>query len=215
MRSRASTADSLRIALAAVAWSGVLLQLWLTIRLGKSLLHAMVIYFGYFTIFTNIFVALVCTLPSLGINRRFAAWLDSAEVTGCATSAILLAGIGYHLRLREVWSPQGVQWFADVVLHYVVPAGMLAYWLLSPRRKSNDWSLPLKWTACPFIYLGYALVRGEMIGAYPYPFLDVSVIGYRQALLEACGLLAVSVLLGFAVLGLACLRPKASPESRG
>jgi hypothetical protein len=44
---------------------------------------------------------------------------------GCATAAILVVGIGYHALLREIWDPRGAQRVADVVLHYVVPAGAL------------------------------------------------------------------------------------------
>ena len=43
----------------------MLLQLWLSIRLvladGKPVISGLVAYFGYFTVLTNIFVALVCT----------------------------------------------------------------------------------------------------------------------------------------------------------
>ncbi len=219
MNSRAPTTAFLRPALAVAAWSGVLLQLWLTVRQansnGKSLFDALVTYFGYFTIFTNLFVAIVFSLLSLGINRRLGAWLESAAVKGCITTGILLVAIAYHLLLREIWAAQGAQWVADVILHYVVPAGVLADWCLSPRREALDWSLPLKWTAYPFVFLGYALVRGEIIGSYPYPFIDVSVLGYRQAVLEACVLLAVSLGLGFLLLGLSLLRPKAAAIGNG
>lgn len=218
MNSRAPTVAFLRIALALVAWFGVLLHLWLSIRLasanGKSLFDALVLYFGYFTILTNLFVATMYSLPPLGLSRRLDAWLESAAVKGCATTGILLVAISYHLLLREIWAPRGAQLLADIILHYVVPAGVLADWLLSPRREVLDWSLPLKWTAYPFIFLGYALVRGEIIGTYPYPFIDVSVLGYRQAVLDACVLLGISLVLGFVLLGLSFLHPRAAWETR-
>ncbi|MDP3849108.1 MAG: Pr6Pr family membrane protein [Luteolibacter sp.] len=218
MSSRAQTVSCLRIALAVVAWFGVLLHFWLSIRLananGKSLFDALVTYFGYFTILTNLFVATMYSLPPLGISRRLNAWLASVAVKGCATTGILLVAISYHLLLREIWAPQGAQLLADVILHYLVPAGVLADWLLSPRREAPDWSLPLKWTAYPFIFLAYALVRGEIIGTYPYPFIDVSVLGYRQAVLDACVLLGLSLVLGFMLLGLSFLHPRAAWGTR-
>jgi hypothetical protein len=54
----------------------------------------------------------------------------------------------------------------------------------------------------PLGYLAYALVRGELRGLYPYPFIDVPALGYGTALLNAFGLLLVFTGLGFAMLGL-------------
>lgn len=55
--------------LALAAWFGLRLQLWLSMRLsianGKSVIGGLVAYFGYFTILTNVFVALECTAGSL------------------------------------------------------------------------------------------------------------------------------------------------------
>jgi hypothetical protein len=57
----------LAILVAGVAWFGVLLQLYLSLKSsvanGKTIAEGLIIYFGYFTILTNILVALVLTLP--------------------------------------------------------------------------------------------------------------------------------------------------------
>jgi hypothetical protein len=39
----------------------------------------------------------------------------------------------------------------------------------------------------PSAYFGYLLVRGEVTGAYPYFFIDVSRLGYAQVLANAVG----------------------------
>ena len=76
--------------LAAVAWFAVLLQLWLSVRQGfasgKSLAGALVVFFGYFTVLTNIFVALVATAGAFSRNSAAPHWLYRPSVVGCATA---------------------------------------------------------------------------------------------------------------------------------
>lgn len=92
---RSTSADvSVRIAVGVAAWFGVLLQLWLSVRFasanGESLLRGVVMYLGYFTVIINIFVALVCTAPSLRTSLRASTWLNRPAVMGCATTSIAL-----------------------------------------------------------------------------------------------------------------------------
>ena len=49
----------------------------------------------------------------------------------------------------------------------------------------------------------YALIRGALIGTYPYPFIDVATIGYQRALLNAFGLQLAFIAVGllFVALG--------------
>src|SRR5690349_7734222 len=95
---------------AAIAWCAVLLQLGLSLQLatqnGKSVLGGLVVFSGYFTVLTNIFVAIVCTAGVLGRNATEAPPFYRPSIAGCATTAIVIVGIGYHLLLRNVWAPQ-------------------------------------------------------------------------------------------------------------
>ena len=196
--------------LAAVAWLAVLFQLWLSVQLvignGKSIVDGIIVFLGYFTILTNIFVALVASAGARSNGPTL--WLYRPSVVGCATTAILLVSIAYHLLLREIWSPQGAQLLADNLLHYVVPAGALLHWLAYRHTQRLTARAPLVWCLYPTLYLAYALARGELLGSYPYPFIDVPTLGYQQVLLNAVGLLGAFVGLGFAVLGLAHLVAK-------
>ena len=191
--------------LAALAWFAILLQLWLSIQLGyangKTLFDGLLAYFGYFTVLTNIFVALLCTAGAMTSRSR----LYQPVIVGCATTAIVLVGIVYHLLLRKIWSPQGAQWLADVLLHYAVPLGAVAHWLMYARAADGvaaerlpAWA-PLAWCVYPLAYVVYVIARGEWLGSYPYPFIDVSVLGYPQALINTFGLLASFIGLGYLV----------------
>jgi hypothetical protein len=184
-------------AVSALAWVALILQGWLLLRTtlaaGGSVGGALVVLFGYFTILSNLFVA----LTTGAVAFRPGSWLASPSLRGCATTSIVLVGLGYHLLLREVWDPQGWQRLADTLLHYAVPVATLAYWLsFPPSRAALPARAPLLWAAYPVAYLAYALIRGELLGSYPYPFVDVSELGYARVLGNAAGLL-----LGFVAMG--------------
>lgn len=198
-----------------IAWFGVFLQLWLSIRLaldsGKSLGDGLVAFFGYFTVLTNIFVALAASLPVAAGRTRLGRWFARSMVLGCATTAIVLVGIAYHFLLRNVWAPQGLQWVADKTLHYVVPFALAFYWIVfPPNQKLPVWA-PLAWCAYPAIYFAYVLVRGALLGTYPYHFIDVVSLGYGKTLAHSLLLLIVFLVIGSAVAGIAKLRAPAEP----
>ena len=194
------------IVLAVVAWSSVLLQLWLSLRLaesnGKSVPAGLLVYLGYFTVLTNIFVALALTSPALAAPSRARRFFAHPQTLACTATSIALVGLGYHFLLRNIWNPEGPQWLADVLLHYVVPVAFCVYWLLVLPKSPLPWWSPLVSCIYPVVYLVYALVRGVVLGAYPYPFIDVTAIGYSQALRNALGLLVAFVLVGWLFLAL-------------
>ncbi len=195
------------LVLALVVWSGVLLQLWLSLRLvqadGKSLAAGLLVYLGYFTVLTNIFVGLTLTLPSLVPSTGPGRFFARSQTAACAATSIALVALGYHFLLRHTWNPEGLQWIADVLLHYAVPTLFCVYWLLALPKEHLAWWSPLAWCTYPIAYFVYVLIRGSALGIYPYPFIDVATIGYRQTLLNALGLLAGFVLVGWLFLALA------------
>ena len=202
---------------AAIAWCGVLLQLYLSLRLaadnGKSLVDGLVGFFGYFTVLTNIFVALATTLPLTFGNSRAGRWFGGAMTLGCATTAIVFVGVVYHLLLRNLWAPAGLQWLADVTLHYAVPIALLVYWIMFPATQKLPRWAPLAWCIYPLIYIAYALARGALLGSYPYHFIDVASLGYSHVLLNSVGLLLVFGVLGGAVYGIARLQTRAASSA--
>ena len=174
----------------------------LAIANGKSASSGLVAYFGYFTVLTNIFVALVCTWGSLRRPPSGRLSLYRLPAVGCSTAAILVVGIGYHALLREIWAPQGAEWVANVVLHYIVPVGALLHWLIYPYAGRAAWWAPLSWCWYPLVYFLYVMMRGEMLSSYPYPFIDAMALGYTQSVVNAIGFLIGFVALGYALLGL-------------
>ena len=188
------------IALAVVAWFGVLLQLAITLHTamlnGKGAFEGIISYLGYFTILTNLLVCIALTLPLFVPASAGGRFFSRSDITAGVTNSILFVCLAYHFLLRNVWNPQGWQLLADIQLHYVMPALYLIYWWFHFPRGALRWSAPLIWCLYPAVYLVYVLIRGAIIGSYPYGFIDPIAIGYQRTMINAIGLLAVFIALG-------------------
>ncbi|MDP1684760.1 Pr6Pr family membrane protein [Hydrogenophaga sp.] len=200
---------------ALVAWVGVLLQLALSLQLamanGKSVGDGLVIYLGFFTVLTNLLVAISLSWPLLRPHSAPGRWLQRPGVNSAITVSIAIVGLAYHLLLRHIWNPQGLQWLADVTLHYAVPLLCLVHWWFAVPPARMAWSAPLAWAAWPLAYLAYALLRGVWLQSYPYPFIDVLALGYPQTLLNSAGLLVVFLLLGSVLVAISRARFRPPP----
>lgn len=196
------TSRQYAIAAAAIAWLGVLLQgclsVYRSLDNNRSVADGLILFFGFFTVTTNILVCLALTLPLLARASAAGRFLsDSFYIAGIATNIAFVA-LAYHFLLRTVWNPQGAQLLADMLLHYVTPALFVAYWFIYSRRGSLRWLHPLLWSLYPTFYFVYVLVRGKIIGNYPYGFIDVAALGYQRTMVNAVALLVALLVLGFA-----------------
>ena len=211
MKFPASNARRLALLAAAVAWFGVLLQLVLSLRRsaanGQSALAGLIVYFGFFTIITNLLVCWSLTAIAAAGTSRAGRFMAGPFAAGGIAVSITFVALSYHLLLRKVWDPQGADLLADVLLHYVAPVLYLAYWWFCIPRKPLRWVDPLFWSSYPVAYFAYALVRGEMIDSYPYGFIDVSAIGYGHAAINGIALLFGFVIVGELLVGLDRVKP--------
>ncbi|MGU3348553.1 Pr6Pr family membrane protein [Pseudomonas monsensis] len=196
--------------IASLGWAGLSIQLYLIflarLSVDASLLGGLVSFFSYFTVLTN---TLVATVLTCAVTRRESAaqrWFLQPWVSSAIAVSITVVGLAYSLLLRHLWHPQGWQFIADELLHDVMPLLFLGYWWCCvPKGTLRLWHLPL-WLIYPLVYFIYALLRGHLLGAYAYPFIDVAVLGYPQVLINAGGILAGFVLIGLLLIGLDRLR---------
>ena len=159
--------------IALVAWVGLVVQ-WAALCTPETTAFAALgIMFGFFTITTNLLVAIVFSSVALDRGGLRAAW-----VVAGTTLSILLVGVLYGLLLHGLVELAGGGAVANVLLHMVTPVLALLYWIFFTEKGSLSWQCPLLWTIYPLAYLGYMLVRGEVTGRYPYPFLNVAVLGW-------------------------------------
>lgn len=105
---------------AIVQWFALILQLYLTLKLsidrGLGLWVGTTRYFGYFTILTNILVALAFMLPLVQPRSRWGRFFSHPNVRTAIAVYITIVGIGYSLLLRHIWNPEGWQLVADIAI---------------------------------------------------------------------------------------------------
>ncbi len=189
------------IALALAGWFALALQLYLTLQLsvsnGKTIAAGLVIYFGFFTILTNLIVAVALSAQLFWPNTRAGKFFARPDVNTAVAAYIAVVGIVYSLLLRHIWNPQGAQLIVDRLLHDVVPVAFLVYWWFAVPKQSLRWLQAPRWLVYPLAYFVYSLIRGELTGLYPYPFIDVTQLGYERTFMNAAGMV-----LGFLVVAL-------------
>ena len=178
------------------------LQLWLTLQAtnaqGLTWSGGTLRFFTSFTIQANVLVVLI--LLAFAMRPKVEEWTVHPFERSAIASYIAVVTLVYLALLRDLWAPQGAQWLADVLLHYIVPLGYLAFWLFVMRKAGLRWYDPLLWLIYPIFYLGFILLHGRLTGFYPYPFIDVSSLGYGGMTLNALGVMAAFLAAGYAVL---------------
>jgi hypothetical protein len=191
---------------ALLGWFTLALQLLLSIQLsvanGQSALAGAWTYIGYFTILTNVLVALALSADARGPRGTVSRFFTRPDVhTAIAMSIVIVAAI-YNLMLRQLWQPHGWQIVADNTLHVVMPALFLLYWWLAVPKATLRWPQVIVWQLYPAVYFAYVLVRGAVDRWYPYPFLDVTKLGYLLVLVDACVVLLVFVAVALLLVAL-------------
>jgi len=189
-RSLSPVARLAALLIALVAWAGLAVQLQASIGLTGSAGAALWAMARFFTVLTNLLVALTFTAAALrGRASPFA--------LGGSTLAILLVGIVFALLLNGLVELSGGARLADFLLHRATPVLVPVWWLaFAPKgglRRADPWL----WMLYPICYFAYALARAQLDGRYPYPFMDAGRLGWLQT-----GLNAVEVAAGFLLAGL-------------
>jgi hypothetical protein len=196
---------------AIVAWSAVILQLYLiivnrTVSVPETLLR----FFTFFTILCNILVAICFTVFAFKPGSEKGNFFSRPGVLSAVAVYIAVVGIVYQLILRPLWEPQGLQMIVDELLHSVMPAYFILFWFLFVPKLTLRWQQILPWLIFPLCYLIIILLRGAVAGYYPYPFVNVTKLGYGKVFLN-CGIVLIAFLF-FSVLlvGIGKLSKKAS-----
>lgn len=175
--------------IALAAWSGIAINFHSVASGAASWAGALWMLMRYFTITTNLLVAIVFT----GIALRRAAF-ESSRLLGGTLLNILLVAIVYALLLRGLHHPKGDSDLANTLMHQATPAMVTVFWFAFVRKGMFRWRDPLLWALYPLVYFLYALVRGAIEGRYPYPFINVVQIGWPRTL-ENAAMIAVAFII--------------------
>ncbi len=184
--------------IATVAWLALFLQLYILISntASNGPLQAAGRFFSYFTILTNLLVAVCITAILLSPHSIAGKFFSKSTVIAAITLYIFIVGLVYNIILRYIWEPKGLQRWADEALHVATPVLFVFYWLLFIPKGSLKWSDSFRWLIYPAAYLVYALLIGSFSGFYTYPFINVTELGYPRVLLNALALTIVFLLTG-------------------
>ena len=195
------------VAVAALAgWAGLAIQQYLIFysrwESGASLLGGLINFFSFFTVLTNTLAVVVLSYAL--VNRRSVArrFFLAPAVSSAIAASIVVVSLAYNLLLRHLWTPEGFQFIADELLHDVMPLLFLIYWWRYVPKGTLRVTHVGWWVIYPLVYFGYALLRGDLLGQYQYPFIDVSTLGYPQVFVNAGGILAGFVLIALTLVGL-------------
>ena len=156
-------------------------------------------FFSYFTYESAILSSIVLLLYGLGRERvagtGWADWLRGGVVVYMATT-----GIVYQLLLADLRADDATasQWWVNLIVHQALPIAMVLDWLLDPPRIRMAFRRAVWWLAYPLGFLGYSLIRGELVGWYPYGFVDPTVDGgWTKVALYSVAITAAIVILSW------------------
>jgi hypothetical protein len=183
------------------AWFALILQLYILIHNtpdnGMTMLAAVGRFLIFFTILTNILVAVCVSILLVRSRSAAGRFFSKSSVIAAVALYIFIVGLVYNIILRGVWHPQGLQKLADELLHVAVPLLFIIYWLLFASKNNLQWMDAFKWLLYPAVYLLYAMVRGGIEGFYPYPFINANELPFGRVFMNSFGLLIVFIISGF------------------
>lgn len=168
----------------------------LTIHVGAG--YSVVNFFSYFTNLANLFAAGVLLRGAVLTWTRRQPSPAHQRLRGMAVVYMTVVGIVFSVLLRDVDLGALLPWI-NVLLHYVMPVVVVADWLLRPGLAPTavrDWVLV---PAFPLLYVVYVLLRGALVGWYPYPFLDPRLGGYASVAVHVVAIVALFLLTQWVV----------------
>lgn len=167
-----------------LCWFTVILQLVLIIiNRQASIVETLIRYFTFFTILSNILVAFVFTAESLQSNLLKFFARSNTQVA--IAVYIFVVGFVYNTILRFIWQPKGWDKVADELLHLVIPIVYILFWYFKFSKQTINYKSIFGWLLFPMIYIIVVMIRGYFSNYYPYPFLNVSDLGFAKVLYNA------------------------------
>jgi hypothetical protein len=166
--------------------------------------------FAFFTIQSNLLVGAAALLLAIRLERS-SLWFAVLRLAGL--TAITVTGIVFHAVLAQTLDLKNWAAVGNELVHTVVPVMAVVGWLmLGPRglvSRRVAW-LSLIFPAC---WLVFTLIRGAIAHWYPYPFIDVTQLGYGGAAVNCVwvAVLMLGLAAGATVLDRRLPRPAPAP----
>lgn len=164
---------------------------------------------SYFTIWSNLTVAIVMTVLALG-RARPSRWLRAARLD--SVLMITVTAVVFAVVLAPTAHQRGWENLSNALLHQVTPLVTVLVWAVVGPRAWVGWDTVRDALVIPMAWVVWMLVRGAVTGTYPYGFVDVVTHGYAAVAVNLLGVLVMGVLVGVvfrAVDRLLARRPRA------
>ncbi|WP_169795871.1 Pr6Pr family membrane protein [Curtobacterium ammoniigenes] len=163
-------------------------------------------FFGYFTIQSNIIVAVAFAVTIVSAARRGRRAERWTVLRGAATVYIATTGLVYNTLLVHATLDNSftVPWSNDI-LHKWIPVYAVLDWILFSDRARmvarQVWLILIY----PAVWLVVILIRGATDGWVPYPFLNPK-LGYGFVALYCLGIALFIAVMGLFVIALSRVR---------
>ena len=200
-------------AMVIIGWFALVTQFYINMTSGISGIWELTVrYFSYFTIQTNILVAVCFTALLLKPQSKWGRFFSRQQTLSAITVYIVIVGLIYNTILRFLWDPEGLQKIVDELLHSVIPLLVLFYWFVFTAKDRLQWKNVLPWLIYPFAYIVYVLIRGSVSGFYPYPFINTQRLGLDKVLVNSVGIAFVFICMSLLLVMIAKSTRKELPE---
>jgi len=170
--------------LAILGWITLGVRIYMKVTTsGLSLLESMVQFVSYFTILTNLLITIYCTVQLLPRKKQPQTNLFlMPETLTALTVLILLVGAVYHVVLKSIWNPEGLDMVTSEIHHTLVPLGTFAIWIFSTNNNLGHLKNLFTWLLYPILYFSFVVILGSFSGFYPYPFMNVAEVGIGRVM---------------------------------
>lgn len=166
----------------------------------RSFPDAFIYFWTFFTHLTNLWLLL--TYAAVLSGWGWLAWFRRPVMQASAAAFITLVMLYYHFMLAPTLDLKGALQVASYLLHYGAPIIYLVWWALyAPHGVLRFGHLPLM--LLPGIgYVAWVLLRGALVGEYPYDILDAGKFGYGGVAIGVAVLLVAVSIFSAILIGL-------------
>ncbi|MBR6802006.1 MAG: Pr6Pr family membrane protein [Eubacteriaceae bacterium] len=171
--------------------------------------------FLYYTNLSNLFVSiyfLMLFFYRTGILPQFR-FLENSAVSFSVTMIITMTFLVFHfvlvpygLKHNEILTEMNIKLGECVIFHYVIPIAVILYWFIYADKSYPGPEVSFLWLGVPFVYFIFIMLRarkGKQIDGthskYPYPFLDIDLIGKGKCMGNIFGLFIVFFALSYGI----------------
>ncbi len=166
--------------------------------------------FSYFTIWSNVVVAVSTTML---LRRPVRDTLVQRVLRLDALLMITVTAIVYQVLLAPTIDVEGWSLLTDPILHVVTPLVTVVVWAVwGPRGWISARLVPLA-LVVPLAWIGWMMLRGAVVDAYPYGFANVTELGYASVSLTLVMILVFGLVVAAAYWGVDVLLRRRSAQN--